>query len=508
MTTLADINESLINQTQVLGAKQSYTSGRVDDLIKSFDKAFKPKFSGDDLEDRYESRGGVATTEPGDNNGGKGRFFDFDVGNLLPFAATFLGGLLKRGLLVTLGMMLADEIGDAVTKLTGSEVLGNVAEWATMGGAIGFLFGAKFGLMGAVIGAIFSEASREKIAKILSDITGEEFKKSDKGTFIAAGAASAVALFMPKILAMLVPKLVGFLLSPAGLLVAVTAATLGLAIGYFTDDEFRAEVDKQLNPLRKMVDKFRDDMIESTKNFLDKLFDNLITTSDEDKKIDNQMSQKDLAKQQIITSEIDQISEQYENLGKARQTQLSDIAPGNQSLKRVALFAQEQGIDLSQKNSKGVALSSIDDTNMLVFEIRKILLNRKKELEEKLKPIQAIRDDIEVEINKKEEINELSTSSIEKQLKNLSSLKEAIGKSNPGKFASSSNSSQIAKINDEIDVLKKELNSRVSSGPSINAVDNSVTNNGESNTTIVGKGSSTFDANDPKIANMLLLSGL
>ena len=68
MTTLADINESLIKQTQVLGAKQTYTSGRVDELINSFDKAFKPKFSGDDLEDRYEGRGGVATIEPDDNN--------------------------------------------------------------------------------------------------------------------------------------------------------------------------------------------------------------------------------------------------------------------------------------------------------------------------------------------------------------------------------------------------------------------------------------------------------
>ena len=38
MTTLADINDTLIKNRQVLGAKQTYTSARVDALSAGFKK--------------------------------------------------------------------------------------------------------------------------------------------------------------------------------------------------------------------------------------------------------------------------------------------------------------------------------------------------------------------------------------------------------------------------------------------------------------------------------------
>lgn len=497
MTTLADINDTLIKNRQVLGAKQTYTSARVDALsagFKKFTDLLEAESNADDLDELGESRksGGpkaIDVKQAGEDGSGKGRFFDFDVGNLIPLVGGVLAGLLKRGGLAIIAGILADEIGQGIAKLTGSDALGNVAEWATMGGAFGFLFGAKFGLLGAVIGAIFSEASREKIAGILSDVFGEEIGKADKATFLAAGAASAVAAFMPKLLFKLVPKLVGFLLSPVGLVVIATAAVLGLAIGYFTNDEFRSSVDKMIQPLRDKMTKFRDDMIESTKNFLDKLFDPLITTTKENEEIDKKMSAEDLAAQKKIQDQIAATETSRGAIFSARQAQFGDIAPGNQSLERVRKAGEEAGIDLENtKNEDGVKLSSIEDTNTLFFAINKILMDRQAALEKQLEPILEKRDEIEVDIEKKEDISNMSDSSLSSRIKTLTAMK-----SSPN-FSRSDNAQRTAAINDEIKILQTEQQSRILS-PAV--VDASTTNNGSSTTVITPPAPSANNSEDP-----------
>ena len=55
MTTLADINKTLEKQTQVLGAKQTYTSHRVDALTKSFNDFFE-MVTGDEGDELEKSR--------------------------------------------------------------------------------------------------------------------------------------------------------------------------------------------------------------------------------------------------------------------------------------------------------------------------------------------------------------------------------------------------------------------------------------------------------------------
>ena len=55
-----------------------------------------------------------------------------------------IGGFLKTGLFAAIGIALADELGEYVEGLTGSQILGNMTEWAAIGGAAGFLFGPKF----------------------------------------------------------------------------------------------------------------------------------------------------------------------------------------------------------------------------------------------------------------------------------------------------------------------------------------------------------------------------
>ena len=497
MTTLADINDTLVKNRQVLGAKQTYTSARVDALaagFKKFTDLLEAESNADDLDALGESRksGGpkaVDVKRSGEDGSGKGRFFDFDVGNLIPLVGGVLAGLLKRGGLAIIAGILADEIGQGIAKLTGSDALGNVAEWATMGGAFGFLFGAKFGLLGAVIGAIFSEASREKIAEILSDVFGKEIGKSDKATFLAAGAASVVAALMPTLLLKLVPTLVGFLLSPVGLLVIATAAVLGLAIGYFTNDEFKSSVDKMIQPLRDKVTKFKNDMIEFTKNFLNKLFDPFFTTTEENEKIDKKMRPEDLAAQKKIQSQIAATETSRGAIFSARQALFSDSAPGNQSLERVRKAGEEAGIDLENtKNEDGVKLSSIEDTNTLFFAINRILMDRQAALEKQLAPILKKRDEIEVDIEKKENISNMSDSSLSSRIKTLTAMK-----SSPN-FSKSDNAQRTAAINEEIKILQTEQQSRILS-PTV--VDASTTNNGSTTTVITPPTPSANNSEDP-----------
>ena len=87
MTTLADINETLAKQTKVLGAKQTYTSARVDALSKSFNDFFEA-IQGDEGDELEKSREESESARVQDQvrrettgGPGKGRFFDFDVGN-------------------------------------------------------------------------------------------------------------------------------------------------------------------------------------------------------------------------------------------------------------------------------------------------------------------------------------------------------------------------------------------------------------------------------------------
>ena len=201
MTTLADINNTLEKQTNI----QTITSYRIDTLAGSFDDFFKmvTDASGDDLEKESEEQRQAANVKDQvqrTETKSSGGFFDFDVGNLMPFAAGLLGALLKRGLPAALGVILADEVGKFIGDLTGSKLFANVAEWGTMGGAAGFLLGGPMGgLMGAAIGAIFSDVSRTKIAEILSSIFEKEIKASDPATLTAAGIASAVVLLIPTI---------------------------------------------------------------------------------------------------------------------------------------------------------------------------------------------------------------------------------------------------------------------------------------------------------------------
>lgn len=353
MTTLADINKTLEKQTKVLGAKQTYTSHRVDALTKSFNDFFEMVTGdeGDDLEKSREKSEASRVQDQvrRDTTGGpgKGRFFDFDVGNFLPFLGTILGGLFKRGIPAVIAALLADEIGAKVKDLTGSDLLGNIAEWSTMGGAFGFLFGGvKGGILGAAIGAIFSEGARDKYAEILQKQFGLSAESSETGAMIAAAGLSMAALLLPKIL----PLLFG----PVGLIL-LAAGGIALAISkYNKDPKFKEKVDQgfadisaYLNELvGKIVDFIadkvkaaKDAVIEAGKSLLNSIpgFASMTTTEEEKNlyrevnpteaakidNVENRMAELVGTHGQTITSEIAQgpAAEQYREL-KARRDAL------------------------------------------------------------------------------------------------------------------------------------------------------------------------------------------
>lgn len=263
MTTLADINKTLEKQTQVLGAKQTYTSHRVDALTKSFNDFFEMVTGdeGDELEKSREESDAARVQDQvrRETTGGpgKGRFFDFDVGNFLPFLGTILGGLFKRGIPAVIAALLADEIGAKVKDLTGSDLIGNIAEWSTMGGAFGFLFGGvKGGILGAAIGAIFSEGARDKYAEILQKQFGLSAESSETGAMIAAAGLSMATLLLPKIL----PLLFG----PAGLILLAAGGIAAAITAYNTNPKFKEAVDKGYGQISDYID----DIIGKIKEFI------------------------------------------------------------------------------------------------------------------------------------------------------------------------------------------------------------------------------------------------
>jgi len=320
--TLSDINKTLQEQTLDLGEKQAQTSQRVDSLAKGFN-AFFDMIKNAEEEDarsaeeakreisktRSDASTSVGRTKSAKNGGG---FFDFDVGNLLPLAGAFLSGMIKRGIPAILATVLADEIAEAVTKLTGSQILGSISEWATIGGAAGFLVGGlKGGIIGAILGTVFSDGVRDSIATKLNDLLDTELKKDDWQTLAISGGLAAAGLSLPKLIGLMAGKLMPFFLGPKGLLVALSIALGGLIVAYATDEEFRKDVNKALAPMFMAITDALTSVKDWIKNKINEFLPSFVTTSAEDRAIREEMSKSE-AGQKLLREEANikgQISE-------------------------------------------------------------------------------------------------------------------------------------------------------------------------------------------------------
>jgi gas vesicle protein len=179
-----------------------------------------------------------------------------------------IGGLLKRGLIGGLLITLADEVANQVETYTGSKLAGDVSGYAMTGAGLGSLFGPAGMIAGAFIGAVnrYSEEVGKQVAAAYDDKDMNELAGETVRSGLNIGAATAG----------------GFLVGgPAGAIVAFLGSagleTARLLKKYETDPEFKREVDL----LGERISASITSIIEQSKSYLDKIFDPLITTTEE-----------------------------------------------------------------------------------------------------------------------------------------------------------------------------------------------------------------------------------
>jgi len=301
-TTLADLRDKLEesdSKQDKLVELQSETTRGIDKLVGFA----KPKL--DDLEKQREERDQVVTAVREDapvavqkETGLFGNLLDFlgikEIGDMGKSALSGIGGLLglnilknlftgdakvkskrpgigkllKRGIIGGLLITLADEVATQVEQYTGSQLAGDVTGFAMTGAGLGSIFGPTGMIAGAFIGAVnrYSEEVAKKIKeeydnKDMNVLAGEAVQSglnigaATAGGFLVGGPAGAIVAF----------------LGSAGL------ETARLLKQYQDDPEFKRQVDL----LGKRITESIKGIIEQSKNYLDKIFDPLITTDAE-----------------------------------------------------------------------------------------------------------------------------------------------------------------------------------------------------------------------------------
>ncbi len=512
--TLANINDTLREQTVAITQEQMVTQNRVKQLSKSFDTfvTMLKSDEGDDLEAEREAEKQTKVVQKLESREGKGAgglSKVFDIGNLIPFASGLVAGMMKRGIPALIGVLLADELAEQVKKMTGSDLLANVTEFGTAGFAVGFLFGGvKGGILGAAIGAIFSDASRDKIAEVLSDALDKEIKGTDPEALIGAGALTGLALLAPKIISKILPLFLG----PAGILVLAAGAITTLAFKYFTDDEFRKKADKFMDPLRNKIDDLMSGIASAAKNYINKIFPDFVTTDAENISIDQMMKPEDLAAQRAAEADIAANKPIIEEFNK-----LSQGFSQSGRLERMKKFAEEQGIDMSRTAEvssfmgvgKESTLADADDPFRLQMEINKILGARTADAKATLERIETVRKDLERQLAEKDTVADTTQPNIKTRISALEAKLAVTTEPSEKRFIQS----QLAALrplssNVSPSINQFELNRATPTTNVAPVIDASVTNLGQSTTALVGSGTNSFDTNNPLLQRAMAGMGM
>ena len=204
---LSDINVNLENfGKSVLGIFAEQKHSRLDDL-----ETMREKTSANNQQmATLAGNGAVNSAAPNTGSGldfgnflgiGAGAGTAFGLGKL--FTGKFLKGLITRGVIPGIALMLSDEIGDYVGSLTNSDMAGNLTEAGLVGGSLGrFLFGGKGLISGAIAAAtlVVADKAGKYVEKELdaknvnwSTVLGE----AAKATTTIVGFAIAGAQFGP-----------------------------------------------------------------------------------------------------------------------------------------------------------------------------------------------------------------------------------------------------------------------------------------------------------------------
>ena len=176
--TLADLSLG-IKQTNDTLEKTLSAQKKLNALIV---KQNKSTFAGDDLEGQREKDKSQAEAETiresksggGVSDGGGGLGLLGKLGGGLAAAggamglAKLIGG---RGIRAALLVALADEAGNAVEAYTGSADAGDAVERGMVVGGVASIFGARFGVIGALIGASLTDENQKKLKELGAALT-------------------------------------------------------------------------------------------------------------------------------------------------------------------------------------------------------------------------------------------------------------------------------------------------------------------------------------------------
>ena len=182
MTTLADVNATL-GVTNIALAGVSKNTEKTNEGITGFLDYLKGKDASDrrkEIETTRETKpllksitGGAAAIGGGLVSAGKSTFgFGKSALGKLAIPAGFIGGfltsllsskLLKGGIL-GLGLLFGDEIAEMLTGPDAKKEVKDQVAGAIKGGSIGFLFGPRFGAIGALLGALVKNPEIDKQA--------------------------------------------------------------------------------------------------------------------------------------------------------------------------------------------------------------------------------------------------------------------------------------------------------------------------------------------------------
>lgn len=176
MATLADINKTLQEQNNFLESVQKNTEDNKESVESLVERLTGLSQKEKELEAQRKSKptssgGGFSLPSLA---GGLG----FGLGGLAAggLIGSLMSGLMKigkGGILAIAGTYLADAVGDYIESGGGSEELADAARRAIQVGSIASLFGIRFGLIGAAVGAVLNEESIAKIKEIGEQVAGK-----------------------------------------------------------------------------------------------------------------------------------------------------------------------------------------------------------------------------------------------------------------------------------------------------------------------------------------------
>ena len=186
MATLADVNNSLIGLQQANADGDAKQAALLTRLDKRFDKFFRQleeiesEDQEADIEARNQSKKAEEKNEVSRSKGGGSGFSmppifgGLFAGGLTGAIAGIGGALLKRGIPGLIITVLADEIADYLQdNVSGvSQSMRDMVERSLSIGGLGLIFGPKFALIGAALGAVLTDENREKLSKLGDTASG------------------------------------------------------------------------------------------------------------------------------------------------------------------------------------------------------------------------------------------------------------------------------------------------------------------------------------------------